>query len=665
MNATTSTAAIDQTMSNAGDSATPKASPRIARWLGQIALSRAYRQKEIPDWTRSIDARRGKCFATESDEDRIGVTVDWSATKAKQAQLFSQVPEVRLTTEIERYRAGLPIFQRKLNTTATRAGVGTAMDECLPDCINAAGFGAVMVSAESLVQTREVPTQDPQVTAMQPPALPGMPVAATTSVPYKTSLRYLVERISPADFLRPLQFVGSDFDRAPWTGRSGRTTWTDAKNRFKLRDDQKDEYLNADSRTSQDRLTPDEDKDRQQEPVVEFDELFYVRYLYHADETSYEALQHLVFVNDKVVLDEPWKGQRKLDDGTLLGSCKSPIRILTLTYISDESIPPSDSAMGRSQVDEMIRLRSLSLLQRETSLPMRWMNTNLVDPLVQVGLMRGTWQKIIPINGVGDKAMGEIARASYPQDDYRFMEIAKSEIAESWQVSGAQVGTNAGPAIRSASEANIVQQNFQTRVGYERARVVKHFCGIMEVLAGLICVMDDFTDEERQALQAWDIAHTTNYYQYVVRADATVLLDAAQRLARIKQVLNDTAKSGYVNVKALVTEYVELAGLDTTAIIIDPQPPTPEPANISVRSAEELQDPLMLAMLIKNGQAPGAQEIEAAKQLLLQARGPAQPPQPQMPQPGQPPAALLPPDHDAHPDWNEANRVNKRSHDGQ
>lgn len=642
--------------------------PRLIRWKGQIDLAKAERKQQIPDWSRNVDYRRGKIYENDSDENRVGITIDWSATKAKQAQLFSQVPEVRLTAEEDNYAAGVPIFQRKLNRTAYRAGVGVAMDECLPDCINASGFGVMIVSAETRTQDKQVPRQDP-VGAKFAPAAPVDPSVAPQppqmeTIPQPVNIRYLFERISPADFLKPVQFEGSDFDRAPWRGRTGRTTWADAQQRFKLKDTDQEKFLGADSRTVQDRISSADGETKQSEPVVEYDEIYYWRYLYHPEEMSFERIHHLVMINGTAVIDEKWKGQKELPDGTIIGSCKPPIRVLTLTYLSDESIPPSDSAIGRSQVDELARLRTLSMLQRETSLPMRWMNVNLLDPLVQAGLLRGTWQKIVPINGSGDKAMGEMARASFPNDDYRAYDAAKSELAEGWQVSGAQIGTNAGPALRSASEATIVQQNFQTRVGYERARVVNFFIGGMEVLAGLMCVLNDFTDTERQALAAWEIERTSLYYKYSVRADASVLLDASQRLERLEKYLNLTAKSGYVNVKPIIEEISLLSGVDPSKVLIDPQPKAPEPANVSIRSAEDLQDVLMLAMLVKNGQAPGPEEINNAKQLLLAAQGPMQPPPP--PQPSAGPAGAPPGGApDPHPDWDEASRINKRSHDGQ
>ena len=36
-----------------------------------------------------------------------------------------------------------------------------------------------------------------------------------------------------------------------------------------------------------------------EDDVVEYDEIFYIRHFFHADETDYSALHHLVFVKGK------------------------------------------------------------------------------------------------------------------------------------------------------------------------------------------------------------------------------------------------------------------------------------------------------------------------------------------------------------------------------
>jgi hypothetical protein len=304
-------------------------------------------------------------------------------------------------------------------------------------------------------------------------------------------------------------------------------------------------------------------------------------------------------------------------------------------------------------------------LQREHSLPIRWMDINRIDPAVQELLQRGDWQGFIPTIGAGTNAIGEVARASYPNEDFEFDRIAKQDIQEAWQVGPNQMGAmNSGE--RSASEAQIVQANFQTRIGYERARVVSFFTSIAEVLAGLLALYGDFSlpsvgQDGAQRLQSWDRTRINGQFVYDVRPDASVLLDANQRIARLTQFLNLTAKSGFVNVKPIVEELALLTGLDPASIVTDPAPRPPDQLNVSIRNYEDVRDPIMLALLMKTGQAPSPQDVAAAQQLIASA-GPAP-----IPVDGASPASAGPPVAvgDAFPDWNSMSRVNTRRDAGE
>lgn len=652
---------------------------RNAQWRSRIAKSRQHRRDLITEWSTNVDYRRGKQFDTDSDKDRIAITIDWSATKAKQAQLFSQVPEVRLKPKNPAYKDSVPVFAKKLNEQLGLSRVGVAMDEVLPDCINAAGVGAVMVSYEARMESATVPAVPAEQVAALKSAGQEVPMR---SVQRPKSQRFPIRRVSPGDLLWPVDFTGSDFEDSPWIGRSGRAPWSDAKHLFDLKDEDKPKVTGQDQRTTQDMLSSGgDDKTRYREvDMVNFEEIFYWRYLFHPEETSYEAIQRLVFVHgkDEPVVDEPWKGQVVLEDGTVAGSCKRPIQVLTLTYLSDECIPPSDTAMGRPQVDELIRSRSLVLAQREHSLPIRWFDVNRVDIGVQDSLQRGRIQGLIPMNGDGNRAIGEVVRADRAREDFEFDRIAKSDLMQTWQVGPDQM-VGGGGGSNSATESQIKQANFATRIGYERARVVRFFISIVEVLAGLVALYGKFTQEEEQAFgDGWNRQAMANYYVYNVYADSTILLDAQQRIDRLMAYLNMVAKSGYIDVEPVIREITELSGVDPS-VVRKPEPKSPEPMNISLRvtGKDDLDDPIVIALLMKSGQAPTPDELAAAKKMLQEAHQPLPPPEPTPPgppAPGMPPPPLMPgaapgPSQrpglpDAHPEWNTVNRIEKRANDG-
>lgn len=655
-----------------------------AMWIARIAKCKTVRKQLLTDWNISIDYRRGKQFATESDQDRVSVNADWPLTKAKHASLFSQVPAVTVTSDQAAYKPIAALAARALNKRLARAKVDVCMDEVMPDTINAAGIGACYVGYDSRSVMKKVGTdQQGQPVDLNgaDPAQLKMAVAqgmiTVTDAPQVVDTRFYVQRISPADLLWPVDFTGSDFDDAPWVGRSSTMSWAEAKNAFKLTDEQKEAVAKGDTRTPMEKLSNDYHKDSAANTdIVSYNELYYWNYCFNADELYFSRIMRIVFVDgiEKSVLNEPWKGQKwDEQNGTYTGACKFPIRFLTLTYLTDEAIPPSDSAIGRPQVDEQIRSRSQMIQQRERSQPMRYFDVNRIDPTIQDSIMRGTYQGMIPVNGDGSRAIGEVARANYPHEDFEFDRVVKADLQEMWQTGSNQMGTFGG-SDTSASEAKIVQSNFQTRSGQERARVAKMFVGVAEVMWGLMALYDDFTElldeQEAQKLKAAVDASAKNLeFIYNIRPDSTVLLDSEQRIQRLLRVLNMLGKSGFVDPEPIIAEIVTLSGLDPAAIVRPPQQPGPEPAKVglTLSGAADLHDPLMLAFLVHTQQAPNPTELDAAKALLIGAGQPPKMPEPQGPGgPGGPPPG--PEGEQPKPgidpksveDWNAQPRITKR-----
>ncbi len=493
-----------------------------------------------------------------------------------------------------------------------------------------------------------------------------------------------------------MEFTGSNFDDADWLGRSGKAMWAEALQMFEgLKEEDKEKVLNA-SRTKNLR---DAEHDDQQEPVVEYDEIFYWAYRFDPEEKQVKKIMHMVFVKGlkEPVVNEPWKGQ-KLDPQTkkYIGSCKFPIRVLTLTYISDDAIPPSDSAIGRPQVDEMMRSRSQIVMNRDRSQPMRWANVDRVDPMVLDNIMRGEYQTIIPLQGDGSKAIGEVARASYPPESFEFDQIIERDLDNQWGM-GPNQQQAPTKGRRSAAETNATTQSFQTRIGYERARVASFLVGIAEVVAGHLALFGDFpilgVEEIQKNDQTWDRTHIANDMVFWIRPDSTVLLDANQRIDKLMKVLNLVGKSGFVNPKPIISEIIELHGLDPADVIVDPKPPKPPDPNLSMRLSgiEDLTNPIVLAWMVKTYQIT-PEEIDAAKKIMVSVGTPASgpPPEPKTGGPGgpagshppgaQPPGGGGPPHvpgapvahplpmaqpHPSaqHPDWHGMPKVVKREQD--
>lgn len=635
-------------------------------------LCKSYRRKLINNWSTNIDYRRGKPFASQTDEDQVAVNLDWSLTKSKQAALFSQVPRLRLDHGQDTQAPWVYPYEQRVNDFLIKGGIEAAMEECLPDCINAAGVGIVMVSYEAITQDKQVPGVDLSVLSpesqsqiLQSGTMPdGTPVPMQT-VPHVVDKRYLVQRISPGDFLWPLDFSGSNFDNAQWIGRSGRVSWAEAVTRFKLNPEDKDKYTGTD-RHRLDYMTADLDRDAAiAEHKVEFDELFYKEFHYDPETNKYSLIHHVVFLSGRPdpVIDEPWKGQRYDEQSDLvLGSQIFPIRVLTLTYITDDTLPPSDSSVGRPQVNEINKIRTQNIRQRERSIPMRWADVNRVDPMVLQSLMKGVWQAVIPVQGDGSRVLGEVARAQYPQEDGLFEKIAKQDLTSSWTLGPNQVGS--GADVETKGESEQIAQGVQTTMAKERARVASFFVGIGQVMAGLVALYED-----PSSLGQGFTPEVTNALSYSILADSTVLLDASQRLQRLNQFVNVYGKSGWVNLEPVLKEIAALSGLDPNTVIVPPSPPPPEQPNISLRltGAQDMMNPMTLAFLIKTGQAPSSDQIEQAKGLIQGAvinpvtGAPPQPPVGPDGQPTPPPGPPPPGVGDANPQMTAMPKISDRS----
>jgi hypothetical protein len=697
----------------------------------RIESANTNKKRFFAEWKRNVELRIGK-IATHytggvrvEDDLQSEINPDWSLTKTKTANLYSQVPEVRGTHENAKYAAAVYPFIKALNYELgdKRAKVGVCMEEVLNDVVNASGIGAVFVGYAARFETVDIPAADPtlgpapqQADPAAPPqaspapapvppvpgppgppappapgAAPAMPpvdptqmaapLPAPPMVPTQrvASDMFFATRISPMDILTPSDFIGSDFDNGDFVGMSGSKSWAEAKNEWKLNDNIKEKVLSAGGDTrpvEQDLRTEPERAGLSMLRRVKFDEIYYWRYRVDPEEKSFKAIWKIVYLQgvDEPVIHEPWKGQQ-YDPQTrkYVGASKFPIRILTLTYITDNPIPPSDSAAGRPQVNDMRRSRSQMFKNRERSLPLRWFDVNRIDPILHAILEKGHFQGMIPTNGDGSRSIGEIARASYPSENQEFDNNAKTDLMESWQIGPNQSATTQ-PGRKTSAEVTITQQNFSTRMGQERGRTSTFFLGICEVMAGWMILYSDFptlSDEEHSAMtQAWDQKHILHDLVLKIKPDSTILLDTDSQIERYNKFLNMTVQSGYVNPKPIIAKMAELSGIDPAEVVIDP-PEKQEKPNLSWRftGKDDIINPLVLAMLVKLGEAPTAEHMEAAKKILQSMQTAPAPPQPQGP-PGAPPGGPEgapptggAPNGPAHPGWELASKIASRSRD--
>lgn len=691
---------------------TPDAVNSPALLRAAITKCKRKRRDLVDAWATNVDHLRGKPFAQESDEDRVYVNTDNVFAKRKAAQLASQCPEARLKAkrgprkaEVE---ALLPAFAERLNDTLREANTGDALFETAKDVINAAGVAAVLCGYEA--RTEQVPALGVDPQTLSPEQQAGLAQAATldeegakqalqllgipmTTAPRTTSSRFYARRFSPSDLLWPLEFERSNFDESPWLGHSDRMREAEALIELKLTPEDIEDLVGGKARDNTN-LRDDTDSDTAGEAgerLVNYDEIFYWRAKFDPNEKHLSCIWRIVFVEgrEQPVIHEAWTGQKYLNSIGYVGALKLPIRVLTLDYVSDDAIPPSDSALVRPQVNEMTRSRTQLIQQRERSTPLRWHDVNRLDPLTSVNIMRGVHQASIPVKGRGDGIIGEVARANYPSENYEFDRIIMRDMTSQWGMDENQLGQFAR-GRRTAREAEVVQANFATLTGFQRARVAAFFCGIAEVIAGLLVLFGEDLPQPKPAAPQGpppmpgappppppppplDLRQLSQLIDYSVLPDATVLLDANARADQLMETLDMVGKSGYVNPEPIVREILMLKGVNPDDVMMKPQPKPEEPPNISYRfsGVQDLTNPVVLAMLVEKGQAPSPQSLQAALKILQTAGispmlglppaesvtpgGPPMGAEGGMP-PGLPPA-------DARPEWTAMPSITKRTED--
>ncbi len=703
-------------------------------WKARIEACEKKRDRLIKEtWKTNTNYRKGKPFNREPEEDAVSIPVDWARTKNKAAQLFFQVPNVIMDPQQQGLESAAPVAAAALNDILKReVKAHICMDEVLQDIINAAGFGVILVGIDVVSKTVNVDKYTPDqiqaeqhVGAVPPqiapegvagpslpdsgPAVPdmmgsGMPVSAPPSdaslgippppgpiaqeiaanggqmpqIPQSVPIYqcYYGTRISPARFLWPVEFTGSDWQEAPWLGYDEdipavvamRKNWIDK------------DFLTATIdklKTTSD--ATDEDENKPVGKMVTIRHIYYKKYLADLNEVDPRKIGHLVFVKhkDEPVVTEDFKWQ-KYDEQTRdwIGMTTFPLKVGTVTTLSDEALPPSDSEVGRPQVKELMRSRSQMVKQRDRSMPLRWFDVNQVDDDIAEQMRKGVYQDMIPMNGPGGNAIGEVARANYPRDSWEFQNVIDRDLDEAWSMGRNQQGLDT-PGETSATESQIVAQNSNVRIEYERARILRLF---LEVAESVFDLMQLFQDDQAwvkivgpmgvKALQAWDKTTIRGEYAFDAHPDSAVRVDIGQKRTESLNLYKLLRQDPLVNPQAFTQEVIETHGYDPAKVMNPPAPPSPPPAatRFSFVGAD-LASPMVVAYLQKHaGVLLTPEDLEAAKKLMQDAGVPMMPPT-QLPLPvagkdGQPASSLAPGTLEHPGPAPEVNPLNQRYEQG-
>ncbi len=328
-------------------------------------------------------------------------------------------------------------------------------------------------------------------------------------------------------------------------------------------------------------------------------EIWYRACYFDEKVTHKDHFRKLVYLHgmDKPVVheDSPYQWY---DGGQLRGVTRYPIRVLSLTYVPDRPLPPSDVTITRPQVAELEKSRTLMMLQRERSLPLRWFDLNQVPEEVESLLQDGVVGGWIPMNGPANNAIGEIARATYPRENFEFDRVINSEIGGAWALGPDQLGQDA-PGESTAREVSERATATQTRLEYERSKVLRWFREGSEVVFGLLqrfATQPKYAelvgDDGATRLVQWNNQTLAGDFAFEARPDAALRLDAQADRQQALNLFSLLANDPFVDRRKLLTEVVRTHNLVPEQILVQ-QPPEKEPErpNISFRFSGEDLDP--------------------------------------------------------------------------
>lgn len=599
-------------------------------WQGEAERSKAWLEKVAT--TRKWDENvKSYLCEVKGGPDEVVVPKDYANVEQKKALLFFQVPEVTLTAELPGLDEPVRIFQAVLNRKlrADEVNAGALMEEVLADVLCPAGIGASKIGYEAEVNGT-VPVQQPMMDPTGQPIVDPMtqqPVLTTVDMPNVVNERYFWERIPVKRLLMPTDFTGSDFDKAPWLGFTFEQDLEVVAKTYKL--DPKDLKPSGDE--DEGRIKNDLTPEQGTRQRVCGTEIWYRAGLFLKDVANTEVFHQLVWFDgmDAPIVHRPSPYQVVDEQGKIVAGMRgNPVHVLTLGYVSDTPIPPSNVSVTRVLVDELSEGRTRMIEQRKRSLPI-----NMYDPArapqdTMSKLERGETQANIPVPGLtaADPPIVPLQKATFPRENFTFNDYIQRDMQEAWAL-GANQNATATDTKRTATELSIMQSATQTRMKREQTQVARWFVAGVAKLGALIQLFADAPDYVEivgenglRTLEQWNKDTIQGRFAYSAKPDSQLQMDAAMDRKAAMDEYQFLRKDPLVNAQALLQKVARRLGYDPAQFLAQPQPPKPEPPKPSFSfKGDDLnpsmpQFPIVMEILMQGGMQISPQAIAAAQQ---------------------------------------------------
>jgi hypothetical protein len=579
-----------------------------------LTAAREQAKQRVAIGRTNVDRYLTRKLAGLPATDTVVVPHDFFYTEQKKAQLFYQVPEVHLRAERPDAEQAAPLLAAVLNHKILSAkGVNAQglMDGMVFDLICPAGFGACKIGYESTSTMVPMPVTDP--TTGQPVVDPetGAPVSAVQ--PVVIAQRYFADRIPPGRLRLPPEWLGGDIDEAAWVGFDFMETTPHAARGSSMLQEW-DDLLQSPAQAPSLRL----------ESRRRVTEVWYRAALF--DDTAHPDQVRLFQWAEgdpepRVHENSPY--QVALPNGRLGGMRGYPIGFMTIRTISDTAVPPSDVQITRNTVDELSRGRTQLLERRNRSLPQSFINTTKLGADVQAKIEQNINTAFIPIaQPLADGDVVPLDKGRFSRENFEFQDFAERDLDRAWALGANQTGATSRGA-RTATELQLIQANTDTRLDYERERIVSWFCdklvpklaALVQLFAGDQEFVEVLGPNGATRLIAWTKSEIQGDFTYLVQAGATLRHDAASERKRWLDFYNLTANDPFIRRQEVTRNLAKAWGMDPAALLQTPPPADPERPSISIAVKGEDLNPfapqyanilLILQGAGVNGLAPAA-----------------------------------------------------------
>lgn len=441
-------------------------------------------------------------------------------------------------------------------------------------------------------------------TTIEPPEQPGSFLKLSAPVEQPIYSECFWTDLSAKKLLMPAGTTEPDADKWPWIGYRWTMPVRQAIRTFKL----------PEGFTG--KVTRDEhvlDHGLQQtntQDLVTGVTVWYLAYLFDPDVVHPKIRRTLTIIDglDRFAEAPVMKYQTLDDFGQLTPDSLDgyPVIVQTPRDVPDTPIPQSDVAVMTPLFNELDKYREQQLRTRDANIALRGVDMSRVSQDTVTKIENGTIGSLIPFDQPIDASMfAELATAKPGRESWLGNDYLDNDLARVGGMDANQMGAQSSET-KTASEAQIQQGNTNVRIDEERTVQLRGY--VKAVTKYSVLVQRYLTVEQAAKIvgmpkaQIWAqvMKQLPAPLAFTAKPDSATRVDAAAERKRVMEEYSFYANDPLINRQELLRQTLTRGGWNADQLIIQPQPPSPEPAkgNLSIDLAE-LANPALTQAVVE------------------------------------------------------------------